>query len=739
MKKITLAALAAMMLAPSASFADSWVKEVTNATELKTALNTIGAGVAGETYEIICNWEPGVTETLGKFKPTMVAGTLYLHSNETDFSKMPTLNIAFEWNADMTAKNEAGKNMSVIIENLNIKGNGSYLIDDRRDIFADTIRLKRCDIDGVVRSILRYDGDKGTKTAAEMSIDVIEVKECVLHNTAQASGDNWSVFRAFMPVNTLTFENNMFYNSPYTKSILETRNPADVQSTINFNNNMVLLGENKEVSTGGFTVLMTGSTLSAGSTFNVNNNIFIGPKAGYNTLHSEESTYKSTKITNATNAVVLANNNVIDEESYQTFEQLQTTLDAIEGSSTIIVPGLNYSLPEDFSWDAGKTFQEADKNMYYILNSNPWKTAGINPETSEDGYYVGPSIAYIDEFPTAATLSINIVGPKYISYTVSPEKAQYYVNDEVTIKLNSHNSMYRQFNVFKGWSDGETEETRTLKLAETNDLTATFEEDGNVVAAFDFSTITANNSLASYDADIYYNMDETYKATVSAIVNDTLTTKTAPFPYVNGTFQGRPAKFGEDEASMQMHIISRRTAAIAKETQRDYALVEFSTKGMNGINVSAFVGTDNNAAKIQALDYSTDGENWTRGSEIEIENGLWSELECDLPETFDNQDKVYVRFIGDLKDGHIITNDPSGGLVDANGKEDEAAYLGADAFEYIGNILISAKTASGIVNVNAAAEKAIDANAPIYNMMGMKVAKGTKGLLIQNGKKVIVK
>lgn len=68
-------------------------------------------------------------------------------------------------------------------------------------------------------------------------------------------------------------------------------------------------------------------------------------------------------------------------------------------------------------------------------------------------------------------------------------------------------------------------------------------------------------------------------------------------------------------------------------------------------------------------------------------------------------------------------------------------YITQDAFEYMGSILITGDTSSvsdGIEEVTAD-EQQFDENAPMYNVMGMKVAKGTKGLIIQNGKKFMVK
>lgn len=725
-----------MMLAPAASFADSWTKEVTSGSELKEALNSIGTGAVGDVYEIVCNWEAGTSENVGKIKPTMTLGTLYLHSNVTDFDKMPQVTLAFEWGVD-AAKAEVGQRMSIIIENMNIQGTGSYLIDNRRDKFIDTVAIRNCDIHGMARSVLRLDADKGTLEAGEMAIDVVDITKSRFHGTAQNAKDNWSAFRLFPPVNTITITDCMFYDMPYTKSLMETRGVTDVASQVTFCNNMVMLGQNKNVSTGGFTALNPGSNMAMGSTFNIHNNIFIAPQKGIHTLVNDTSTYENTKFLSVSSAIVLANNNIIDVNSYMSVDALTETL--LESGTTLIPDG-NKTLADysDFSWDEGKTFQDPAKDMYYLLSSNAWKTAGYDYNGTGINY-VGPSIAYVDVFPTPAAVNVTVNGPSYISYAISPEKEQYYVDDEITVTLTDHNSYYRTFNTFKGWSDGVTETSRTIKLTGDLDLSATYEADNTIVSAFDFSSIVKNGNMQSYDADIYLNMDEAYKAVVKGYVNDTTEatgSKVAPFNYVEGNFQTRPAKFGEDETELQMPVVSRRTAACAKETQRDYVVVEFTTKDMKNVNFSCFVGTDNNAAKTQALDYSADGATWTRLASVDIESGKWSELKAALPTELENLDKVYVRIIGDLANGHVINLDPASGMVDDAGNEDAVGYASADAFEYIGNILITADTSAGINTVRG--EK-VNPNAPVYNLMGMKVAKGTKGLLIQNGKKFIVK
>ena len=383
MKRLTYLALAAMTLAPATTFAASWSEEVTNADEFKARFNSIGAGIEGETYEIICNWDPTEMVSVGKLKPTMTKGKLIIRSNETDFDKMPQLQIAFEWAAD-APKVATGedKGSSVIIQNMNIVGTGSYVIDNRRSVFIDTIALRRCDIHDNVRSVLRYDGDKQEDglERAEMSIHCIEVSECKIHGQAQASSDNWSVFRTFMPLAKFVIKDNIFYNMPYTKSLWETRDQNEGQTEVIFQNNMVLVGENKDMHSGGFTVLAAGANIAANSTFHIYNNIFAGPKAGYNIFES----YTGTKITNAEGAMVLARNNVIDTETYMPLIEQQSYLATLETPSTLMwgADGMTddnivLSSVAGFSWETGATFQDPNNNLYNMLKSNPWYTSGV--------------------------------------------------------------------------------------------------------------------------------------------------------------------------------------------------------------------------------------------------------------------------------------------------------------------------------------------------------------------------
>lgn len=747
MKKLSIITLAAMTFLPGTVAAVEHTDTVTTKSEFTAAITAAEAAQAGDVYEIVCKWDPSDVLNIGNVKPKMTAGKLIIKSIETEYDKMPQMLIGFDWAADL----QDNGNFALVFENVGLQyrsgkeaTSGQIVYFNKKNAQMDSIIFRNCDISNYPRTLYRA-VPKSSAASDIKNIGKIELSGCRVHDCNVLSSNNWAVIYPGQAITgEVIIKDNIFYNMPYCQAIFQMGYASEGTGetpTLTFENNTVLQARaesTNKVMNNRFQVINVGAYFGDGATYNINNNIFLAPQAGeyVSSLKNDTTDFAGDGvIINANCAMVYAHNNVIDPIGFKTLEENNPG----EESEFVWWDLQNEPVytPEDAgitSWESGVAFQDAEKSLYYMLKTSPAYTMGV------DGTYLGSANTYVDVFPTKAAVDINIVGPSYITYTVSPEKTQYYVDDEITITLNSHNSLYRTFNTFKGWSDGSEELTRTVKLTGDFNQTATFENDNSVLAAFDFSTITSNNNkLSSYDADIYFNMDPQYMATVKAIVCDTATSTVAPIPYTEGVFQGRPAKFGEDDESLQMPIISRRTAAAVKEIQRDYAQIEFSTKDMSAVKVSAYVGTDNNAAKTQALECSADGTTWTRLASVDIENGLWSELAGTLPAALENQDKVYVRIIGDLTNGHVITLDPSGGLVDGSGNEDNAAYLAADAFEYIGNILISADTSNGIVSVTSSDSKAFDENAPVYNMMGMKVAKGTKGLLIQNGKKFIVR
>lgn len=738
MKKITLMALAGMVFLPTAMKAESFSTEVSTKSEFTAAIDAISTGIAGETYEIILTNDVSDEINTGNLTINIETGRVIIRSEVTDYDEMPILQTGFSWGCN-TTEGAYGQQLSLIFENVNLQFRSGNTASSGQVIYfngvqapIDTIAFRNCEITNIPRTLYRSvpEIDSETGDTIIKTIDVLELKNCRVHDMNISSGNSWFTLVVGQFINTLNIEDNMFYDMPYSKGVWQMSRVSETGAapTVNFIHNAVFSGGNN-VASNRFTVLSPGSCLGVATTYNINNNMFIAPQEGL--LVEDTCEYDGAgKLVSMDGGIVFASNNVIDTLGWTMWDADEYMAD---GTWTYASVSNNYSLEdaEITSWEAGDVFQDASKSLYYMLTSSKTYTMGT------DGSYLGAAGMYVDEFPVVANVNVAIEGADYVTYDITPSKEEYYVGDEITITIDDHNSYYRTFNTFDGWSDGETEMDRTIALEGDLDITANFTNDNSVIAAFDFSTITSNSNMSSYDADIYYNMDSTYQAVAKGYVNDTASSQVAPFDYIEGNFQCRAAKFGEDEEELQMAIISRRTAAIAKESQRDYVAFEICTTGMSDINFSCFVGTDNNAALIQALEYSTDSTTWERLDTVHITNGIWSELNAALPESADDQEKVYVRVIGDLSEGHVVTPDPDGGLVDDDGNEDTEAYEACDAFEYIGNVLITTGTTSGIKEIYT--DEETDEDAPIYNLMGMKVDKSAKGILIQNGKKFISK
>lgn len=771
MKKLTSMMVGLLALVPASSFADSWTKTVTNKTEFMSAWTSIGAGVAGETYEIVCDWpaeSPVNIGNINKGNAGQHAGRIVIRSNQTDYDKMPAMLIGFDFSSDFGANDH----FSLIFENVNLQyragayaSSGQIVYQNKKSqLYTDTIAFRNCDLNNFARTLFRS-VPNGTY---EGVLDWLEMTNCRIHNGNLLSGNNWYLLYPGTPVNHVKIEGNLIYDLPYSQGVFQVTKAGDtgVAATVEFNKNTVLIARSnvpEDASTKGnrFTVANTSNNLGASAIYYFNDNIFLAPKAGQH-LSPEGYAEGATVLLSCDGGILSESNNVIDNTYYKGWVEGNSDAEGNSKFTAEMIGGMDQRpdiTPEAAgftSWTAGDVFQDAENSFYSVLKTHKAYTAGFATYTdasgqsvSMDGTQLGARKMYVDAFPVKAAVNVTVNGGQFVSYTLLPEKPAYYVGDEVTIKLNDHNSYYRTFNKFNGWSDGSTETTRTITLTGDLNLTANYEAMGNVISAFDFVGAAGNNNT-TYDANLY--VDEAHKAVAYELVADTVGlgdgTVAAPFVMkstkdnTDYKFQMRPAKFGEDAAEQQMGVMSRRTPAVAHQTgQTNGAVFEVSTKGYNTVNFSAYVGTDNFAFKKQKAEYSFDGITWTKFAEVELVGreasfgGVtgqlfgWAELNAALPASAANKDKVYVCIISDPSSEAMIN--AAAGTIDTKT---------ADAFEYVGNVLFSSNdTVDAIQTVEA--KKQNDPNAPVYTISGMRVSKQNlaKGIYIQNGHKFVVK
>lgn len=393
---------------------------------------------------------------------------------------------------------------------------------------------------------------------------------------------------------------------------------------------------------------------------------------------------------------------------------------------------------------------------------------------------IGAPLMYVDEFPVPVQVNVAVIGSNSASVAVSPVKDSYFKGDEITITLDLKNTYYRTYNTFDGWSDGNTETVRNIVLDGDLNLNAYFTANIDAVAAWDFTSNGTSNStksevLAEYgdlagvatikafaadtvgignanqsftarqaevDAGYVTSVGTKIAAAWNSVTNnyeikartidgaaDSIIVcaqrATAARNYVEGKFETRAAKFGEDETEKQMAIISMRTPRNTRDFNRNYALIELPATELSNIKIDYYIGTDNNASKNQKLYYSTDGENYTEIADaaVELTNGQWSNVQATLPAACNNAEKVYIKIQGQINDGDNAENIAYTSVSSAFNPEKLFDY---DVFEYIGNVLITADSATGVVVTEADAAEATAAPVKVIENGGIVIIKDGK-------------
>lgn len=337
MKKITLSALAAMMMSAS-----SFAQTVTTTYVLqsdKSAINSaiqapIGKGnthvvvlcksltATGEEEEIadgtaqtaVTNLGAGSNTGLGTdgtkdSKPWIqantigncvapAAGTLILRSNQTDKDLLPKLQMDMVFQHIVPSEGLP----SVVFENIYIqaKNNGGYPLSmkttnaDWSDTEENNLIDEFYDIDSVVfrncviaqgRSIFRQENNSSNPTPHHIKNFIFENNRCYENNP------NSNPFPRFYFVSVpdnFVMSNNVFYDMPYAKSLISFHKSVRTDGTASkfyiYNNTFMLSGYSNNGTDQKFTLFdgtLAGQTLfDENSEVNIYNNLFLGEEEG---------------------------------------------------------------------------------------------------------------------------------------------------------------------------------------------------------------------------------------------------------------------------------------------------------------------------------------------------------------------------------------------------------------------------------------------------------------------------
>jgi len=664
-----------------------------------------------------------------------------------------------------------GSRPSLIFENIHLQSNnptytaGSYLLSFNGVYCSmDTLAFRNCEISMVGRSLIRGAQPADKPNSGEM--EWLELSNCILHHM-NGPGHEWPMFYVSHVPMYVNIRNNTFRDMPNTKSILQLNKQEKEtgrNAEINFENNTVVITYGRADG-----VLALSNYLGEEAQIRINNNLFALPNWVNDTNQDPEaSSYVKPSILKCKGGIVEVKNNIV--EGYPNWESGQIFDEDGEGGFLVLDEANTYTMSDlGLEWT---TFADPVNGDYTYLATERIATAGTdggpigdprwaktlnNPRTLkvtaniedavvtpaagiyEDGEEVTITASKVDGYifdswkvlPANTTLStdnpytfnitadmeiqavynqlqarkieITINGSRTATYAITPEKEEYFDGDEITITLNTH-----FINEFKGWSDGNTNLSRTETVSGNDIVLGANFEQFKYVLSWDLCQLTGNNQTFR-DLPANHFSNEENQGLMNYIVQDTI-----------ASLSTRNNKFIGDGKELS-YCVARRTAA-ENFSNPDYILIQFSTIGLQGVTVKSALSSDNSIFPTQKLQYSLDGATYNDFAVHQIDgewNAVWRDFEGRLPSEAEGKDMIHVRWIADTTTPRLF----------APGSE-----ASETEFFYLTKIVVLADIGSSIGNVNADNQNRIfavgdklfieasaDAVADIYTIMGIKV------------------
>lgn len=775
MKKFTLTAIASLLMTASAFAGVNSTVYVTNKAQYEAAL----ASCEGFTNDdkltiVVCKSLNENGDGEGEVADNTVVinsnytlkhnrGTVVLRSNQTDIDNLPQMQLGVNG-----MEHAPDSKFSWICENVSLQYRAHNTATSGQIFYwqkmtmdkmqLDSIIFRNCEITNIPRTLFRTapTGDKVDAEGNELApskIQYLEMTGCKVHDINISKGNNWALFViGSMPVE-MKFSNNMFYDMPYSKGIVQMAyvNNDGTAPKIWFNNNTVMLAKAKyditpavyytqeeadsinaanpsapapvttddiktaeQYSNNGCCIFNMGEFLSPSTEYYVYNNIFMSQQQGVVAKPTDAADYTIME----GQVDVLSARAKNEEGTLMPIGYLTAKNNYTDAAYKVLAPRnpeseddlVENNIETAFEWTS---FFKPENSNFISLKTNPFFTLGTSTmpldleetQTVEIPSCVGAPIMYVEEFPAEAKLTTAVAGEYFGEpvITISPAKEVYKKGDKVTVAVtDAAGTALRQFNNFKGWSGDATaaEKTFEIELTEAKEykFTATFEKNkeiGNVLAAWYSST---GKDMQDIEAQIGAGMLKGFGADTTGCEK---VLQTQELPYVAKAFQTRTNKFGEDPKEAQVCTYNIRTAAAARDYNRDYALIQLSTKGKVDAVVNYFVGSDNNASKTQNAYWSLDGQNWTLAASADLSAAArdakfgekdgklfgWAEVNVALPAECNGKDTVFVKLQGAVKGAAETEEDI---VINNASFADFAAAHESDVFEYITNILVTA-------------------------------------------------
>ena len=322
----------------------------------------------------------------------------------------------------------------------------------------------------------------------------------------------------------------------------------------------------------------------------------------------------------------------------------------------------------------GDVFDEGDEITVSVAENfgyhfKAWTDAQGNTVSDKNPYtfQIADDTELVAAFNKINTYALNLTlteGARENLVQITPEgnivDGIHWYEEGTDVKLTTLNN---KILTFVGWEDGTTTAERTIKMDATKNVTANYSATDYIVGWDLYYDQPTSNRPADYKADSE-NAGMLSLRKADGSTNGWLTRGIG-----NGSENGR---WG---------------ARIWKlRSEGWYFEITFSSKGYKNLKLSNGMGVSYNTYKNFDVEYSVDGQTYTKFGEFagatELKSG-WTDGEFDLPSAADEQDRVWIRWKGVESSGLVGNSTDYDGLcigdifvtADAGSLAEEQAVL----------------------------------------------------------------
>ena len=271
--------------------------------------------------------------------------------------------------------------------------------------------------------------------------------------------------------------------------------------------------------------------------------------------------------------------------------------------------------------------------------------------------------------------------------TVVDGKNMYEEGTKVTLTAASNKIL-----TFTNWSNGETTAEMAVTMNEDKTLTASYSAIDYIVA-WDF--YNSGNSSRAPDFAAADNDAVSLDMIDEAGNNKSWLDKSQ----AKGGYEGRPA------------AVCWVTGSSNGDVGHHHWQTSFNAAAFTDIKVITAMVYNYNAYPVQNVEYSLDGETWTKLGSINIEGAKkWTDATFNLPAEANNKEKVYLRWISDKTS-----------KVDGAASKNDGIALGATYIVGTAKLVDDGKAPAFVSSVPADAATGASANGKIVITFDEKV------------------